>query len=221
MRHLVYLLLVANLAYFGWNLYESGTAAETLRALPPIPASAKPLVTLQELVQQPGTTTDQGVTGVDGLTMTQPPGAGEPAACQVLGPFHAEAELQAIAGELGLPPRQRITEERTENGYWVYLPAMEHAQALQIAKQLDEQDDHEYYIGKDNFMSLGTFKELSRAEIRLRQLQKMGLDAILKARYSTQDAYWLEFSDRGAETPVLKSVIGAHPGLKLRTLACL
>jgi len=220
MRHLVYLLLVANLVYFGWNLYEGGTAAETVRVLPPLPASAKRLVTLQEMVQQSGTDTGKELNDFDGLTMTQPPGAGKSAACEVLGPFHAEDELYAIAGELGLPPRKHITEERIEDGYWVYLPAMEHAQALQIGKQLDDRNDHEYYIGKDNFMSLGTFKERSRAEIRLRQLQKMGMDAILKARYTTQDAYWLEFSGQGAAAPVLNEVMGAHPDLRLRTLAC-
>jgi hypothetical protein len=224
MRHLVYLLLIANLVYFGWNLYSNGAAGETSRELPPLPATAKPLVTLQELNQQSATAPGEGLPGIDALTLSQPPGVGMPAACQALGPFFVEDELHAVAGrlgELGQEPRQRIVEVSRENGYWVYLPAMKRAQALQIAQQLDEQNDHEYYIGRDNFMSLGTFKELSRAEIRLRQLHKMGLDAILEARHVTQDAYWLEIRDEAAAAPVLDEVMGENPDLRLRVLACL
>ena len=78
-----------------------------------------------------------------------------------------------------------------------------------------------YYIGKDNFMSLGTFRDISRAEIRLQQVRELGLDAILERRYVTQDTYWLEFQDRGAATPVLEDVLDKNPDLQLRTLACL
>ena len=224
MRQLVYLLLVTNLVYFGWNLFKGGPADEASHVLPPLPATAKRLVTLQELQQQSATAPGQEASGIDALTLSEPPGAGMPAACQVLGPFHAKDELHAVAGrlgELGLKPRQRIAEDRKENGYWVYLPAMGRAQALQIASQLEEQKDHEYYIGKDNFMSLGTFKEISRAEIRLRQLQAMGLDAILEARYVTEDAYWLELRDSDTAAPVLNELMGRHPELQLRSLACL
>jgi len=224
MRHLVYLLLVANLGYFGWNLFRGGTAGETVRELPPIPASAKPLVTLQELKQQSATAAGQGETGMDTLTMTQPPGAGATATCKALGPFHGKEELHAVAGrlgELGLEPRQRITEDRIADGYWVYLPAMDRARALQVAERLDGQKDHDYYIGKDNFMSLGTFKEISRAEIRLHQVQAMGLDAIMEKRYITQDAYWLEFQEGDAAAPVVEEMMAANPDLQLRTLDCL
>ncbi|MGB5472837.1 MAG: hypothetical protein WBQ78_05100 [Gammaproteobacteria bacterium] len=219
MRHLVYFLLVANLAYFGWNLFSSGTAGETARELPPLPATAKPLVTLQELKQQSATAPEQEMSGIDTLTLSQPPGAGMPAACQVLGPFYAEEALHAVAGKLGLEPRQRIAEDRKESGYWIYLPAMERGEALQIAKMLDERNDHEYYIGKDNFMSLGTFKDISRAEIRLSQVRQLGLNAILETRYITLDAYWLEFQGRAAAAPVLDDVLEENPDLQLR--ACL
>ena len=224
MRHLVYLLLVANLVYFGWNLYRDGMARETVRELPPLPASAKRLVTLQELKQQSATAAGQGQAGPDVLTMTQPPGAGAPDACQALGPFHTEAELRTVAGrlgELGLESRQRTAEDRKADGYWIYLPAMERARAMRIANQLDEHKDHEYYIGKDNFMSFGTFQEISRAKIRLQQVKALGLEAKLAVRYTTEETYWLEFRDSDAVAPVLDEVTGANPDLQLQTLACL
>lgn len=224
MRHLVYLLLVVNLVYFGWNLFAAGSHEQHTQALPPLPATAKPLVTLQEMQQGSATAVEQGAAGIDGLTLMDPPGAGDPVACQALGPFYAEDESRTVAerlDKLGLAPRQRVATARQENGYWVYLPAMEHARALQIARQLDERNDHEYYIGKDNFMALGTFKEITRAEIRLQQLRDMGLDAILEARYVTQDAYWLEFRRRTAAASVLAEVMGRNPVLQLETSACL
>jgi hypothetical protein len=224
MRYLVYLLLVVNLVYFGWNLYSDGRAVETQRELPSLPASASRLVTLQEMQQQSATAPDgEASRALDALTMTQPPGAGMPA-CRTLGPFYHEEQLHAVAirlDELGLQPRQRIAEDRKENGYWVYLPTMERARALEIAQQLEARKDREYYIGKDNFMSLGTFKDMSRAEIRLQQVRELGLDAILEPRYVTQDTYWLEFQDRGVATPVLEDVLDRNPDLQLRTLACL
>ena len=224
MRHLVYLLLVANLVYFGWNLFSSGTVGETARELPPLPATARPLVTLQELKQQSATAPGREMSGIDELTLSQPPGAGMPAPCQVLGPFYVEEQLHAVAGklgELGLEPGQRIAEDSKENGYWIYLPAMARKEALQIAKLLDERNDHEYFIGKDNFMSLGTFKDIARAEIRLLQVRELGLDAILEARYVTQDAYWLEFRGRDTAAPVLDKLMDENPALQLRARACL
>ena len=39
MRHLVYLLLVVNLVYLGWNVFESGSTPEQVRHLPPLPVT--------------------------------------------------------------------------------------------------------------------------------------------------------------------------------------
>ena len=48
MRHVVYLLLVLNLVFLGWNIFQSQSAMQAERNFPPIPESAAPLVTLQE-----------------------------------------------------------------------------------------------------------------------------------------------------------------------------
>jgi hypothetical protein len=223
MRHLVYLLLVANLAYFAWSLLNEGVTGVTQRELPPLPASARPLVTLQEMQQQ-ATIDGQDATEIDALTMTEPPGAIEPAACQALGPFYVEEEMQALSARLdalGLEPRQRISEDRKQNGYWVYLPAMERAQALQIARRLDALNDHDYYIGKDNYMSLGMFTEITRAEIRLRQMQELGIPAILEARHEKQEVYWLEFREAEAAMPIVNEELEGKPGLELHALNCM
>lgn len=225
MRYLVYLLLVVNVGYFGWNLFhEGGAVVETGREYSPLPATAVRLVTLQELKGGAARGPDRAADELDALTMTQPPGAGMPAACQALGPFFDEEEVQAMAArfiERGLEPRQRLAEDRRQNGYWVYLPAMERAEALRIAGELEARNDREYYIGKDNFISLGTFEESGRAEIRLRQVQAMGLEANLEPRYVAQDAYWLEFRDGKVARPLLEEIVAGNPALRLQARSCL
>ena len=49
MRHIVYLLLVANIVYLAWNVLQLSPHDEVARSLPPLPATATRLVTLQEV----------------------------------------------------------------------------------------------------------------------------------------------------------------------------
>lgn len=224
MRYLVYLLLAANLAYFGWNLLQEGRHVSAQRELPPLPAGVKPLLTLQEVQPESAAPVEDGAAGMDALTMTQPPGAGLQLTCRALGPFVENDVMQAVAGRLealGLEARQRTVEDRKQDGYWVYMPTMERARALEIARQLDERGDRDYYIGKDNFMSLGTFKDIARAEVRLQQVRALGLEAIVEARFVTQDTYWLEFQERGTTARELAEMLGAYPELQLQARACL
>ena len=74
MRYLVYLLLLVNVAYLGWHMYQDQTAGEVARDLPSLPAGAAPLVTLQELEQQQEQAED--ISEVEALTASRPPGAG-------------------------------------------------------------------------------------------------------------------------------------------------
>ncbi|MCK5480389.1 MAG: hypothetical protein KAJ06_04555, partial [Gammaproteobacteria bacterium] len=52
MRHVIYLLLVANLVFFGWQMLQLQKQDGMVRALPAIPATASTLVTLQEMEQR-------------------------------------------------------------------------------------------------------------------------------------------------------------------------
>jgi hypothetical protein len=247
MRHILYLLLVANLAYLGWNLYQSNAAAPGEVAEAPLPAGVKRLVTLQESRQQSSDTTDAapsttvavsttepaaetGVAGdttaeLDKLTRAEPPGAGSrPDLCQALGPFDAKEALATAAQQLdalGLSARERRAEVREENGYWVYLPSMSREASREITGKLEAAGDKDYFVGKDNYIALGTYQDISRAELRLRQVRKLGLDAILEVRYRTRDAWWLEFEDRDGAAGKLSGLLASQPALQLHALACL
>ncbi len=220
MRHVVYLLLVANLVYLGWNLLPDEAVHDPFSRLPPVPDTASPLVTLKEMQQQSAASSPGGI---DTLTESEPPSAGQPA-CNALGPFAIREQLQAVNARLdglGMQPRERVVEVREDNGYWVYLPAMERVAALGIAGMLDEKGDSDYFIGRDNVISLGTFRNIRRAEVRLEQARKLGLDAILEARFRTHDSYWLEFRADPRAEQELSAILGEHPQLELHELSCL
>ena len=220
MRHIVYLLLVANLVYLGWNLFPGRSMGDPISVMPPVPEGAKPLVTLKEMQQGAAATPEPAAFEL--LTAVEPPSAGMPA-CLALGPFNILDEVKAVSArldKLGLQPRQRIAEVREENGYWIYLPSMGRAAALEVARTLDETGDKEYFIGKDNVISLGTFKGIERAEVRLQQVRKLGLDAILEARFRTRDSYWLEFHMTPSADSGLSAILGEKPQLQMHELAC-
>jgi hypothetical protein len=267
MRYVIYLLLLGNLAFFGWQMRELHEQNGAVRALPAIPASARSLVTLQEMqskqaqepVSEPGPELEAEIepelpesvpgpeqkTGLDpeplepvpepdvlepdedavvieSLTELQPPSGGA-ITCQTLGPIMAVAQLKSLGGkldELGLKPRQRTTGNQQAIGYWVYLPAMERSQALVIKDKLDKRKDKEYYIGKDNFISLGTFRGKSRADIRFGQVQKLGLEAVLEPRYKKNTIHWLDIDRQTGDAIDLGAVLEEYPGIKLQEQAC-
>jgi hypothetical protein len=227
MRHLVYLLLVANLVYFGWNVFESRSMIEAERPLPPLPATVNPLVTLQEREAQESVMAEEpvmeDVSIIEDLTEEQPPGAGAVVLCQALGPFLALDELQAVENRLvnlGLQPTQRELQSKKLTGYWVYLPAMSQEEVQSVLAILKKHQDKEYYVGKKNFISLGTFGGMARAERRLKETRKMGLDAILQERFATQSSWWLDIQSDGSATEELNSLVEARPELQLVDLAC-
>lgn len=227
MRHLVYLLLVANLVYFGWNVFESRSVVETESPLPPLPAMVSPLVTLQEREAEESVMAEESIMDdvsiIEDLTEEQPPGAGAVVLCQALGPFLALDDLQAVEARLlglGLQPTQRELQSKKLIGYWVYLPAMSPEEVQEVLAILKKHKDKEYYVGKKNFISLGTFGGMARAERRLKETRKMGLDAILQERFAAQSNWWLDIQSDGSATEELNSLVEDRPELQLVDLAC-
>ena len=219
MRHVVYMLVVVNLVFLGWNIFQSQTAMQVERNLPALSETAVPLVTLQEKEQAAA----GEVSVIDVLTANEPPGAGAGLACLTLGPFFARDVMQATEAKLvtmGLEPQQRESERKHPVGYWVYLPEMERGESLRLAQMLDEHSDKEYFIGKGNLISLGAFKEMSRARIRLKRVRKLGLDPLLETRYRTSSGYWLDFQAESSTVEQLAGLVADTPDVWLQDRAC-
>ncbi len=220
MRQLIYLLLVVNLVYFGMHVIQDMTDTVEVRAAPSVPAGVKTLILLQEM--ELGDSTAGDTDNLDSLTRQDPPGAGAALRCKTLGPFAAIEKLRPLETSLlesGLHPTRRTTDENNITGYWVYLPIMPRATALAARDTLKEHKIRDFFIGKDNFISLGTFKHISRAERHAATIRKIGLEPQIKPRLKTRSQYWLDLDEAESQTADA-DILQEFPGIKLQALAC-
>ena len=160
---------------------------------------------------------------IENVTENEPPGAGVSLLCQTLGPFLAREAMLVMEAKLvamELEPQQRETAKQRPIGYWVHLPEMERAEARQQAQILDDHNDKEYYIGKDDVLSLGAFQDMNRAKKRLKRVRKLGLDAQLETRYRTVAEYWLDFQVESAAGEQLTGLVEGDPDVWLQDRAC-
>ena len=130
MRHIVYLLLIANVLYLGWNLSQDKAAAQMQPSLPPIPDGVPTLVMLRELADnempvtgredsaetdkqadvragyQESSTTEifEGQeTGSENdpfLASTEKPDSRPARVCKALGPFDEFAAVETVSDRL-------------------------------------------------------------------------------------------------------------------------
>lgn len=218
MRHVVYVLVVVNLVFLGWNIFQSQSGLQAERELPPLPETVAPLVTLEE--QQAA---DDDVSTIEKLTDTEPPGAGARLVCQTLGPFLALEKVQAMQTELaglGLESSQRESERTYPIGYWVYLPEMSRSESQRMAQILDDHSDKGYFISKGNLISLGAFQEMPLAKGRLEKTREMGLEPLLETRYRTASGYWLDFQTESSTASQLDNLLTDIPDIWLQDRAC-
>lgn len=247
MRHLIFILIVINLVFFAWNKVPGMFDGAAVHALPPLPPDTRRLITLREVQEQDkaveviaqggdeqlgelevtGGHDDaredgDGASNVRTMTGLQPPAAGLPLTCYALGPFLDKSEMQQTAARLntfGLETTPRSGEVKRKIGYWIYIPTTTRDEARKVTRLLDEKKDKEYFIGKDNVLSLGAFKERWRADKRLKRVRQHGLEPILEPRYKERPAYWLDLQ---AEIPEAerKRLVLEMPDMPVEQLAC-
>jgi hypothetical protein len=219
MRHLIYLLVVANLVVFLWHAVLDTSDGALESALPPLPPGVRPLVTLEER----GRAQAAGTATAESLTASQPPGAGMSLTCNMLGPFMTTTEIEPVGkrlAQLGYRAERYATEEKSRIGYWIYLPPMEREKALEITRMLGDKGDREYYIGKDNLVALGAFREMPRVEKRLKRVRELGLDPVVEPRYKTHTVYWLDLEGLNVDASDLEAIVKEFPDIQLQGVAC-
>jgi hypothetical protein len=250
MRHVIYLLVVVNLVYFSWSMLQNvphnGGASYVAR----IPPHVRRLETIQERAAKKASTIEEHASDISGeppvgagspanaeaqpetadinlvqtLTASEPPGAVAPSLnCHVLGPFPDDSEMKAVEArlnQLGYQPGVRTSPVEVEDGYWVYLPAMEREEALRITRMMKQNNDLDYQILKGNAISLGVYDSSYRVNIRLKMLHKYGLEPVVEPRHAIRTAYWLDLDQPDGERGVLKTIRGEYPDVEARDTAC-
>ena len=220
MRYVIFLLVVMNCAYFSWQVFLDGPVKPVERLLPPLPLDVRRLVTIQERDAQQSTSETRKI---EGLTATQPPGAVMPLSCQALGPFLAQSELTKFEkrlDRLGLTARSQTRYQREQVGYTVLLTSAGYEEALQNKRRLEKEDITASFIGVNNTLSLGAFRDKSRAETILARAQALGLHPRIEPGYAKRSTYWLVIQGHEDQDESLAGLTRKYSGLRLESMAC-
>ena len=220
MRYVIFLLVVINCAYFSWQVFLNGPVKPVQRLLPPLPLDVRRLVTIQERDAQQSTSETRKI---EGLTATQPPGAVMPLSCQALGPFLAQSELTKFEkrlDRLGLTARSQTRYQREQVGYTVLLTSAGYDEALQNKRRLEKEDITASFIGVNNTLSLGAFRDKSRAETILARAQALGLDPRIEPGYAKRSTYWLVIQGHENHDANLAGLTRKYSDLRLESMAC-
>ena len=118
--------------------------------------------------------------------------------CQTIGPFDTRNRAQRLAGalaELDIEPVLRTARIEQPSGYWVYLPAMAGPDARRIVGELSAKGVKDYFLGRQNFISLGVFSDKAPAERRIREISELGYQPKLEPRFLVQEVFWIDIAE--------------------------
>lgn len=208
MRILLVFIIILNLLYAGWELFNP---AKRVASVPPMPANLKRLKLLNEdkieLLKAAAVpshnikdTAEENMALADSVSKT----------CYTLGPFKDENIMQQLresiaeyVTELSVRKRQQSIKHR----YWVFMPKLaDKKQAKLMGKKLREEQVNDFYIvlsgSEKNSISLGHFREQAHANRRMKKVMGLGFDAEIKVIYREYDIYWLDYQVdlRGRQT---------------------
>ena len=116
--------------------------------------------------------------------------------------------------------RSQIRYQREQVGYTVLLPSMDYEEALQIKHRLEKENIEANFVGRDNVLSLGAFRDKSLAEKTLARAQELGLEPRIEPGYAKRSSYWLVFQGQDAKDEDLAGLTRNRSGLRLEDMAC-
>lgn len=221
MRYVILMLVAMNCAYFSWQVLLNEPMQPVERSLPPLPQDVRRLVTLEEIAARQSLSE---IREIEDLTATQPPGAVLPLHCQALGPFLTESELKPFEKHLDrleLPARPHIRYQREQVGFTVLMPSLEYEEALQVKRRLEKDNITANFTGVDYVLSLGVFRDKSRAQKTFARAQAMGLGPQLEPSYARRSIYWLVFQRAEKPDEGLARLTRKNSGLRVEAMACL
>lgn len=171
---------------------------------------------------------DAPVTVVATPEPSDPPAQPQPPArlCQTIGPFITQANIDTLVSELkklDVVAEQRTVQLQEPSGFWVYLPAMPNDEARRIVDELADKGVKDYFLGRQNFISLGIFSDLRTAEARMQEITALGYDARLEPRYQTREVYWLDLEEQGdrlISDNRWQALLGQRADIRRQTVAC-
>ncbi len=229
MRALSLLLILCNALYLVWsqlidvhiNPLDRGPVA---RANPP-----PRIVLAREVRKDP----EQTAAAVEEAPPAEPVAVateGSAFGCTSVGPFanlseasQAQAALQAE----GFSPRQRLEQGEMWVGYWVSVQNFANRDAAEEALQrLADAGITDVYLmpGTEpaNVLSLGVFSDFQRAQRRLQEAQRLGLQPQIDDRKRAGSVYWIDADLKETGQAIDTSIFQTDPRkiMRLELRAC-
>lgn len=146
--------------------------------------------------------------------------------CQTIGPFgtrgSAESLLDALQG-MNTDAVLRAAQIEQPSGYWVYLPPMPAPDAERIVAELSQKGVKDYFLGRQNFISLGVFSDKGSAEKRFSDIADLGYMPKLEARFLTHEVFWIDMAEpaeRSFSEAQWADMLRGEPGVDRRPVSC-
>ena len=183
-------LIVLNVAYFGWGLYQMPSIAVSSQAggkddLPPLKGKQLELIS-ESRVSADGSKPPPSLVSV------------RPDMCYSLGPLAGREEGDLIVGglaEQGVRSKLQVIELSREVQYWVLLPNYEtRRDALDALRQLQSKKIDSYLIESGelkNGISLGLFSKESSATGILDKIKAVGFAAEVRQKVRIKNEFWV------------------------------
>jgi hypothetical protein len=249
MKWLILCLVLANAAFFGWQLSRDREVVVESEP-PPLPAG-RPMVNRLLLVsevdpgvlrqrrgvpspsEQPGS---ESAAPLAQSAIDAPAPRGENVAmappsdreCYTVGPLHDEDDISALAAWFSAQGSQatlRNDERREVVSTWVFLPPLESREAAdaRVREMQAANIDDIYVIPRGdmaNAISLGLYSQEDTLQRRVKQLEDRGFNPSLLPRYRTATASWFDVTASAAKPMTVGVLDQIFPDLIVRQVAC-
>ena len=146
--------------------------------------------------------------------------------CHSIGPFPDRQRLNAAMehlSEFDLNLTVRTSQIEQPSGYWVYLAAMPRAEARAIVRELEAKGVQDYFLGRQNVISLGIFSAKRMADERAREIARLGYEPILEPRFLTREVFWIDLQESGPErldNAQWQGLLGSQEDVRRQPVAC-
>jgi SPOR domain len=220
-RHVLFALLSANLAYFGWAHWVDSPRPVVENA-----AFAKlPRLRMRNEIVQP---VSAPAPGAHKVALNAAAAAG--ARCVSIGPFGdigSSARAAAVLKDKGFDPQQRAVAGETSDGFWVYVGGLtseiqvEHVRQDLVFNGIKDAQAMADSGAPDRRVSVGLFSERDRADKRAKQVRNLGLKAEVAERRLPVSMYWVDVTPPSENSSVpIDDLLAEGVGSKVGVQAC-
>ncbi len=199
MRNLFFLLVIANVLFFGWQQYQKQQRSDGVSVIDPA-SLGEPVALIDDADDAAPPADDPAAIDAAPEQPANEVAATIGRACLSIGPFtevgESQTELAALRAE-GADVRQRAAQGRIFLGHFTFVENLPNrARAREVLATLKAGGLTEAYLiaadpGED-IIAIGLFSGRENAERAELQAKSMGIEARISERYREATVFWLD-----------------------------